>query len=275
MVDCTTADTSTAAGELVRITHEIEGFKLAPFISQTCTLQFWVKATKTGTSCVSFVAGGLNFISEYTINSSDTWEKKTITFLLEPSILGVPSLPNVDNSSEFTIGWILTAGTTFIDETVDTWISGNFHATSNQVNHCDSTANDFRLTGVSLRIGTDTSNISRRIGYIQQLQDCQRYYQKSYNLTDSPGTATQNSIIRISLGTGTVDEVPVLFPVRMRAAPSVTVYAIDGTAGSIHTLSGGNQTAVVQDIGESGFHTNITGTVGSGQIFHFEATARF
>jgi hypothetical protein len=86
-MDCTTADASPAAGDLFVVQHKIEGQNLQYLKKGTAnavplTLSFWVKSTKTGT----FIAELFDFDNSrqisaaYTVNVSDTWEKKTITF---------------------------------------------------------------------------------------------------------------------------------------------------------------------------------------------------
>ena len=48
----------------------------------TCTLSFYVRANITGTYCIALINDGTNnrqFVTEYTINSANTWERKTIT----------------------------------------------------------------------------------------------------------------------------------------------------------------------------------------------------
>jgi hypothetical protein len=46
------------------------------------TLSFWVKSTKTGTFIASLYDNDNNRLisKSYTVNTTDTWEKKTITF---------------------------------------------------------------------------------------------------------------------------------------------------------------------------------------------------
>jgi hypothetical protein len=86
--DCTTADASPAAGDFLILEHKIEGqnlqyLKYGTSSAETVTLSFWVKSNKTGTGQVNLrdydndkLLGGT-----YTINSADTWEKKTITYI--------------------------------------------------------------------------------------------------------------------------------------------------------------------------------------------------
>ena len=58
LLDCTTLDATIDAGDLVTISQTIEGYNYKHLEGRTATLSFWVKATKTGTYCVSFRNSG-------------------------------------------------------------------------------------------------------------------------------------------------------------------------------------------------------------------------
>ena len=87
-VDITTAESTLASDEFVRILQKIEAQNLQVLNygtsdAKTTTLSFWVKSNLTGAFAVSmYEADGNRIIgSTYTISSADTWEKKTITFI--------------------------------------------------------------------------------------------------------------------------------------------------------------------------------------------------
>jgi uncharacterized membrane-anchored protein len=82
-----TADASPGAGDYVFLNYNIEGqnlqyLKKGTANAESLTLSFWTKSNKTGT----YIAELNDFdntrqISKaYTINASNTWEKKTITY---------------------------------------------------------------------------------------------------------------------------------------------------------------------------------------------------
>ena len=82
-MDCTTADTSLAAGDGLRIQQRLEGqnlqyLKKGTSSAESLTLSFWVRSSKTGTYiCELFDNDNTRYISQsYTISSADTWEKK-------------------------------------------------------------------------------------------------------------------------------------------------------------------------------------------------------
>lgn len=173
-LDCTTADATIAAGDRIQIRQAIEGFNFAPLIGQTFTLSFWVKATKTGTYCVSVNNAGFNrgYTAEYTINTTDTWEKKEITITHDATGTWA-----TDNTVGAWIGWTIAAGSDY-HAANETWENDVAFATSNQVNGADNAANDFRLAQVQIVKG-DTALSFRRAGIniATEFDLCLRYYE--------------------------------------------------------------------------------------------------
>src|SRR5690606_38063876 len=132
-------------------------------------------------------AQDMSYVKEYTINSADTWEQKTITFEASPAA----GTWNYSNGTGIHITWALAIGATF-QTTAGSWQAGNFLATANQVNGVNTGATDFRLTGICLYEGTlDTPKFSMFGGdFIGEIAACQRYYEKTYSMTTAPGTIT-------------------------------------------------------------------------------------
>ena len=86
-MDCTTADASPAASDVLQIQHRIEGqnlqyLKKGTSSAESTTLSFWVRSNKTGTYICELYDGDndRSISKSYTISSADTWEKKTITY---------------------------------------------------------------------------------------------------------------------------------------------------------------------------------------------------
>ena len=114
-MDCTTADASPASGDRLDIQQKFEGqnlqhLKKGTSSAESLTLSFWVKATKTGTNIVElWDSDNTRQISQsYTISSSDTWEKKTLTFAGDTT----GALGN-DNGNSFQVSWFLSVGSDF------------------------------------------------------------------------------------------------------------------------------------------------------------------
>jgi len=222
-VDITTADTSVANTDHGVIMHTVEGYNFAPAnfgssAAKTCTLSFYVRSNKTGTYGVAFqnAAQNRSLIKEYTINSADTWERKSIT--ISPDTGGSW---DTTNGTGLKITWGLMGGSTYATSDVGNYKSSNLFLTSNQVNLFDSTSNEWYITGVQVEVGSVATDFEHR-SFAQELALCQRYYYKILN-------ASSNSFF----GMGNVDgstqfQIGFTFPVQMRAAPS----SIDSSGAS-------------------------------------------
>lgn len=282
--DVTTANASAQTGTnfVWGAQQRIEGYNWANLAQKVFTVSFWVKATKVGTYCVAARNGGLDrsCVKEYTINSSDTWEYKSVTFPASPS----DGTWNYTNGNGLYVTWVLAAGPT-ITGSANVWQSGNIAATSNQVNGVDSTSNDFRITGVMMNEGYEALPFRLFGGDFQgELASCQRYYEKSYDLSVSPGTAaSQNGMITPNLTNTTITNNAgiwnVIFKVFKRAVPSTVVYSYAGTANRVGN-SGGVDLAANSGtstfVGQGGFRvTNTSGgnLTATEFLFHFTAEA--
>lgn len=240
LIDCTTVDASIAAGDYVAIQQRIEGYNFLPLAQKTITISFWVKATKTGIHCVSLQNSGADrsYVAEYTINSSDTWEYKTVTFSASPSA----GTWDYTNGIGLKVIFTLAAGSTF-QTTANSWQTGNYFATSNQVNACDNTANNFRICGVQLEVGSIATPFEQKT-FHRELQDCQRYYEKSYGYETFAGATTTLGYIQ-ERAAGTDVNINVPFKVAKRTAPTVTNYnPATGTAGEARNYTAGSNTGL-------------------------------
>ena len=235
-MDCTTADASPAAGDRLDIQQKIEGqnlqyLKKGTSSTQSTTLSFWVKSNKTGTYIAElFDSDNTRQISQaYTISSSNTWEKKTLTFAGDTS----GALGN-DNGNSLQVSWFLAVGSTYSSGTLSTtWTSNtNANRAVGQVNLADSTSNEWYVTGVQLEAGTTASEFEF-LPVDVNLQRCQRYFTKiSYGQLNG-----EDIIFGLTFGGDTSDNVMFTyrFPLDMRATPTITVGTTGGGAGTAST----------------------------------------
>ena len=182
-MDCTTADASLDAANLIRIVQIIESqnlqyLKYGTSNAESLTASFWVKSTVTGDYNVNLYnygsGGGARIISStYTINSADTWEKKTITYDGDT----VEAFLN-DNTAGFHFTFTLGSGTDYTSTDATSWgsYSSGKLAYGQVANIASSTDNNFYITGVQLEAGTSASDFEF-LPVVVNLQRCLRYYQ--------------------------------------------------------------------------------------------------
>ena len=237
-VDVTTADTSVAATDHGIIMHVVEGYDFAPAnfgssAAKTCTLSFYVRSNKTGTYGVAFQNAGQNrsCIQEYTINSADTWERKSITI---PADTG--GSWNTTNGVGLKITWGLMGGSTYATSTLGSYNGSNVFLTSNQVNLFDSTSNEWYMTGAQVEIGSQATSFEHR-SLNDELALCQRYFQK-YICSAQEWIYSESSVASHKWW-GTYFK-------QMRTQPTVDVSDLSTGSGATAAGSGGNTVSQVQ-----------------------------
>jgi hypothetical protein len=267
LIDCQTIDSSISAAESCHLTQAVEGFNFLPLAQKSMTLSFFVKATKTGIYCVSFKNAGANrsFIAEYTVNASDTWEFKTVIIAASPSA----GTWDYVNGIGIAVGFTLAAGSNF-QTTAGAWQTGDFIATANQVNACDSTSNNFRITGVQLEAGSVATPFQNRT-IQEELALCQRYFEATY---DQVPAGTTSPTGRYIASVSSVNPISIPFKIPKRALPSCAIYSdVTGTVSKVYTGST-DINGIVEESYKNHFTMKQTlNTTLTGVSFHWTASA--
>ena len=182
-LDVNTADTSIGAAEFVFIRHKLEAQNLQQLAygtsgAKSITLSFYVRSNVTGTYAICLQQkdnSSKQVNGSYTINSADTWERKTFTYAGDTS-----GVINNDSGHGLDILWTLAAGSDRTSGSVrSTWTA---HANADEsvgqtANILHSTSNNFHLTGVQLEVGSVATDFEHR-SFGQELELCKRYYQQ-------------------------------------------------------------------------------------------------
>ena len=137
----------------------------------------------------------------------------------------------------------------------------------------DTTAGDFLyITGVQLELGAYATPFEFR-PFSEELALCQRYYEKSYNLSEAPGTNTGNSLGMCAYFSAAVgaNYPSTQYTVRKRSVGAVSIYRNDGTAGAID--GGANPAGSAADLGETGFKLDSTFAADTFYKWHWAANA--
>ena len=167
---------SLGVNDALGFATKLEGFFACPFFGKTATISFWVKSSKAGVYCLSIQGSSYSYVSEYTISSPSTWEKKFVTLTFNSPEVGTL---NRENSSALSIRWALMSGANNNTATTNSWISGGWYATSNQVNWGDSATATFQLANIQMYPGNYQLVLPAR-PITSELQLCYRYFEKSW-----------------------------------------------------------------------------------------------
>ena len=244
-----TADTSLAAGTYNTIVGVMEGYDIVrtawgTSAAKTCTLSFYVKSNLTGTFSGSFGNSSNNRSNafEYTINSANTWERKTITVTGDTSGTWYK-----ESNLGIKITWSLGHGSNYSTATANSWAGVELMGTNNQTNVVASTSNNFHLTGVQFELGSVATPLEQK-SFRDEFIRCQRYYIKSRKY-GAPNAATDTwntaeGTLSQSKHNGIFDTRE-RFPVEMRANPTVTFYGADGSSDKVRIEEPGVSNAEV------------------------------
>ena len=182
-IEVTTADSSLSASEFWQFRQGIEGQNLQSIgkgtsDAKSLTVSFWVKSNKTGTYTAELqdVDNDRSNGLAYTVNSSNTWEHKTLTYNADTS-----GAFNNDNGESVRLTFWLVADTTWSSGTFTngTWgaatAANRVH--SSQVNLGDTVGNEWYITGVQLELGDKATPFEHR-SFGEELALCRRYYRQ-------------------------------------------------------------------------------------------------
>lgn len=211
--------------------QRIEGFNVSDLkwgtsSASPVTLSFWVKASVAGLYTVNMthydgVQERWNNVT-YTVNSTNTWEYKTMTFV------GDTSYGIVDDNG--TNGWMRVywhlgdGGGASTTTSFNTWFAGAAanRGASGTTNIMGTAGRTWQITGVQLEVGTVATPFERR-SYGQELALCQRY---CYGQNNSAGQSYYYfGVGFFTSSAGATAYGNAIFPVTMRAKPSATTSA--------------------------------------------------
>jgi len=257
----TAGNSSTAAANLFQA---IEGQNCRFMAGQVITLSFQIGTGGTISATTHTVQ--LNYQTTTTdIGPTGSW-----------TAVGSNSFTVVNNTAftKYNMQWTVPSNATQLEIIFGINFSGTAGADDR-----------YYLTEVQLEAGPVPTPFERKL-LDQTIIDCQRYYQKSYDIGTAPGTATtQNLVGNSQSGAGGQGNFAgeIYFPVIMRAVPSISYWDGAGNASKCSRLAtaGGttwtnNATANVApfNIGTNGFLWYGDNSVANFSCFiHYTANA--
>ena len=235
-LDCTTADTSIAAGEAFILHQPIEGQNLQRIGkgvagAKQITASFYVKASAGFTFALElFDEDNSRQISKLFTTTTD-WVRHEFTIAADVDDGSSPF--DDDNAISLDFNFWIHAGTTFTGGTLNTAAFAN-NTNANRAPGIDSffsnTANNFFLTGVQLEVGSVATDFEQE-DITTTLAKCQRYFLS---------TGGETAYERFAVGaneSATRASGLFYYPTTMRAVPSLA------TSGTTTVFAGGALTA--------------------------------
>ena len=274
----TTAETTVDADESIGIRTALEGQDLQQLgygtgSAKKLTLSFYVKSSQTGTFAIYFYsADTVRIITRtYTISSANAWEQKFVTIDGDAS----GSIDNDANES-LQISWAIAAGSNFTSSDSTSWSAYSNaklyygHAQNAVLTTTNAT---WQITGVQLEVGEQATPFEHR-SFADELDRCQRYYEKSYRYSDAPGTTDIDSAVTfLSNRNPGNPHYGLRFRTEKRADPTIVSYNPtdnSGASGEMRNLDAStNDSVTIDRIGTNG--CTIRSDVGSTSLGNFMA----
>jgi len=247
-VTSTSAYTAVAAAVLV-VQQQLEadtigdlGFGAAG--AQSMSLSFWARSSLTGNFSLAIQSGAPTtsggtlyrvYITTYSLPTADTWTKITITI---PGDTTTPAAwPNVGHGVGMGVVFDMGSGSTSQSSTLNAWQSTAAFAATGAV-HVTATNNaNWAITGVKLEAGSAATPYPVE-DLARKLARCQRYFNKTYNAAEVPGSPSRiGSSLEVFTGPTAMASglafcsLVWAYPVPMRATPTILMYSPNSGAG--------------------------------------------
>ena len=259
--------------------------------AKSLNLSFWVKSSLTGTFIVGFIDyENYKYIARsYTINSADTWERKSVTI---PGNSESVNNFSIGSDAGFEVRFWVQVGEFFQGQTLATsWsnFSGQDEYLGTGHTTIGTATNQYlEITGVQLEEGTTSTPFEFK-PIKKELDECKRYYRKSFPYQTTPASSYTSTKLEIQGARHQVSDSVgyrsqhVFFDTEMCTSPTIIVY--NGSTNSANTMRLYSNTGTTQDITASiygitpnGFYLAVytgvsVGTTGLSCMAFFNYTA--
>lgn len=286
----TTAQVSLGTNDAMRFVQFVEGNFLKNVIGKDVTLAFYFRTNKAGTYGIAIqnVNAVRTYVSQFVVTNAEAtnqdWVKRVFTVPLESMSWAT------DNSRSMSVLVTLADNTTAtLSPNINQWAAGSFTWAAGQVNLMDTLGNYAEMSQAMMIEGVieDPDFCLAGRSYADELQLCQRYFEKSYELNTTPGGVGVQAGVIITPQRTTDTSIGNLltiaycyFKVRKRASPIVTIYSYNGVLDRVSNQAGtdlaANSGKVDSLKGESSFRVRNEsgGALGANEyLFHWIAEA--
>ena len=229
-LDCTTADTSIAAGEYFAIYQRFEGqdvqqIKKGTSDAENITVSFYVKGNASATYAVELFDNDNTRQASQLFSVTTDWTRVVKTFTADTT-----GAFDDDNAQSLQLNFWIHAGSNLTSGTLNQTFDSNTNANRavGISSFFDSTDRTFFITGVQMEVGSQATPFEHR-SFGEELQLCKRYYNELSGGTS--GTRLYSFNYNASY-----KGYLFYFPVKMRATPTVATSG-NGSSGTESGIS--------------------------------------
>jgi hypothetical protein len=227
---------SPAAGNYLQVVQSVEGPCWRELSNDVHSVSILVRSSVAGTFGVALTdsAAAKTLTKLATIPTANTW-----------ILLTFPNLPvwvGTYNPLPGNLGYYLSiclmSGSTYMSPANNTWQNGNFVGATGQSNFCANPVNStFDIGFIQHEPGPVCSTLIDQ-PFSQNLDECQRYYQKTCDYQYALGQAVNGGgvVLYCAANTHPVTHIP--FKRRMAKVPTLSVWnPVSGATGTIRNYS--------------------------------------
>ena len=262
------------------LSFTIEGYNFARCQFGTAnakpvSLQFKVNASVGGTysGAINNYAGTRSYPFQFTVSAG------VDTLIQIPNIAGDTggSWFGATNAGAALVSFDIGCGTNF-KSTAGTWQTGGYFGVTGSTNLVAQTnGSTLTITDVQLEQSANCTGFDRKY-WSKNLEECQRYYSKTFTYATAPAQNTGNDTGAM-VGVGSVTNVLFVatwkYPTTMRALPTILTYSPNAASANWST-NVTTPTAAQAQVGDSSasYYGTTAVTVGNGYFLHATADAR-
>jgi hypothetical protein len=272
----TTAQASLGASDNLTLYTQVEGPQFRELQYDVHSISLLVRTS----------VAGLNF--GLSIRDPATTTKSLVKLCTIPAantwtLVSLPNLPVFPSGNFSTapgvlgylLGICLAAGTTLTTPANDTWQSGNFIGAVGQSNFAASSTSTFDIAFVQHEPGSVCTTFIDK-PFAQNLDECLRYYCKSYSYAQIPGGAVSAGAVVISCFASAFPNMPIMYKKVLAKVPTTVGYSTSGAINTVRDASAGVDRTITAAVtpGDSGFSGfQISGAAATNWQAQFEWTA--
>ena len=231
-LDCTTADTSIAAGEFLLLHQDFEGqdvqqMKKGTSEAEKVTVSFYVKGNASATYAVELFDNDNDRSVSQSFSVTTSWNRVILTFPADTT-----GTFDDDNATSLRMFFWLHSGSTYGGGSLGTtWHTTAANRAAGISSFFDSTDREFFLTGLQMEIGSQATPFEHR-SFGEELLLCQRYFQLISGGAVMPNSSTgiEGSVTRQEMRAATSISVTAAMKVE---DPSVTTYTQSSASATI------------------------------------------
>jgi hypothetical protein len=236
-----TAQASLAAGDYYIIYQNVEGpyfRELSADVNSISLLVYSTIAPLTFAVTLRDSPVTKSLVNLLTIPTANTW-----TLLTLPNLPAFPSgnFTTAPGSAGYLLAICLACGTTNQAPATGTWQSGAFFGAAGMTNWLATSGNVFYCAFVQHEPGSQCTTLIDK-PFTQNLDECLRYYIKSYPYANAPGTATSNGCLTqnsSAVANWAYVIQTVRYPKVMAKNVTPTIYSTDGTINAVADRTNG------------------------------------